>query len=706
MTPFKHPLGAASTKTATPEQISSESSPSSYTTLSPSTGTIASIDTPAAAEPSPLAFSENKVVYLEGIPEHLGRQRRQEQQQQQHQNEATTQEPTENNKQPSPPPPAGFDDHSLESVLSSLEDAEAVSLDESYYFTPVEQKPLSRIGKLQRELQLRSELLGYLSIGQPAAHIEALAQEEATVAEWTLACAVQREADRAQRKLERRRLRQLQKQEQQDKNDVNESSNDETSPAPPLSTPNQNFIGRRPTAQEAVKPKSLFEPSPTKPQQQLQQHQVSVEDAATPPLAEAPSSDHSSSTPPSSRAPATVAPTTIASAIPTLSLFSYWQFEWYHGLPAVVSLLLTCVAHAALYELILAVVLAGMQPFLSYRILTDIDDNILEAAPGSARVEDICYGVVLAVGLAIARASGLLFSFSKANEDDDDGEENGSDKAADDDSKDNEDKDKAASSSSSPTPITIEPAAETITSPKERHLDPRRIDSRWAKWMYYSKAGRVVKGMLDIVGFYLCFVAIMYFLGRFSLCVDQSDSILAGMPSYAHQQQHDALESALQLSPSSNRDATFSIHRAMDVDGTCPSNVKDILLPSMMEDANDDSESSSSSSSSDDDDSDDETEDNGDNQQQLFYHEWDLPECGDEDQVDDHGNDIIYESGHEDEAYLFQHLSASTYHQFFGHGYRAAMFDLPHQLFFNLAWSVVAIYTLKRYFGCSFWEDW
>ena len=617
MTPFK----------STPMSSESPSSSTAASAVSPS------IDTPVAAEPSPLQEAFGKVVYFEGIPEHLG--------QKQHASSPR------NNKQQTPAPP-GFDDGSLESVLSSLDDDEALSLDESYYFTPVEERPCNRLEKLKRELQLRSELLQILARGQPAAYVEQLTREEETVQQWTLACALQRNEDRARRKVERRRQRQLQKQQQEQ--DQQQDSPASSPIATPTSTPTHNsIIGRRPTAQEAVAPKSLkslFEPSPTR-----------------------------SPLPPPDQPFAPPTPTT-----QNRRLFSYWDFEWYHGLPAVVSLLISCVAHVALYELVLAVVLAAMQPFLQYRILVDSEDNILPAAPGSARVEDACYSVVLIVGLMLARMSGLLFSFSK--------------KHSQDEEEDNEEEEEETDNVKPP------PRTTTIISPQERHLDPRRVDRQLSQWMHYNKTGRLVKGMLDMIGFYVCFVAIMYFLGRFALCLDQRALILEGMPS--NMQHHDTH----QLIVANTTTTMHSINgydSSMDV-GTCPSHVNNILLPSMREEEGDDSESSSSSDDeSDSDDSDDDDERQG---ELTFSYEWSLPECADEHYEDDHGNEIIYESGPEDEAYLFQHLSASAYHQFWGHGYRAAMFDLPHQLFFNLACSVVAIYTLKRYFGCSFWEDW
>ena len=92
---------------------------------------------------------------------------------------------------------------------------------------------------------------------------------------------------------------------------------------------------------------------------------------------------------------------TLAVSPSKLLPLSYWDFEWYHGLPALASLILACVAHAALYELVWAVVLACLHPFVNYRILIDNEDRILDS--GHESIEDIGYGVVLVLGLVLAR---------------------------------------------------------------------------------------------------------------------------------------------------------------------------------------------------------------------------------------------------------------------------------------------------------------
>ena len=654
-----------------PRRNTLSESPSSWTA---ETETESAMDTPLAVEPSPAPTSAfEKVIYLEGIPEHVGQHHRQKESSCRNNQRQTSLQQQEQLLYP--PPPPDFDDHSLDSVLSSLEDAEAISLDESYYFTPVEEKPTSRISKVKLELQLRSELLEYLVKGQPPSFVEQLMREEATVQEWTLACAEQRDHERAQRRMERRRQRQMQQQQE----------HQEKSPVPsPTGEPHSEAIGRRPTAQEAVIPKSLvFGPSPTK----------SAKERPTDPLSPPNMSMATAETATYNNTPSQ------QGRQPTLSLYSYWDFEKHHGIPAVLSLILSCVAHVAIYELVLAVVLAAMQPFLHYRLLHDSEDNILEAPDGSVWVENVCYGIVLLAGLVISRMSGLLFSFSKKDSEGADQDDSDSD----DGNNNQEDNDGGDTPSNETPPVVI--------SPSERHLDPRRVDREWSTWMHYNKTGRFVKGIMDIMGFYLCFVAVMYFLGRFALVFDQRASILEGMPSNIqrtmgidNQHRQCAILPSNSLAPMDLPFFDMHVTWTASVDahtGTCPSHVSNVLLPGMKETGGN-FESSSSSSSSDDDEDDSDDEEEGKRQ----VGRWDLPPCGDALEEDAFGNDIIEDLGSEDEAYLFQRFSASTYHQFFGHGYRAAMFDLPHQFFYNLACSVVAIYTLKRYFGCSFWEDW
>lgn len=494
------------------------------------------LDTPIAVEPSPESSLVRHKVILEGIPRHMG---------------SSCTPPLKAavvaaQQRARSPQRLSFDNNSYDSLLSSLDEVDELSLEEdedSFYFSPMEEPPLDRIERLKRELELRSELLQYLAKGQPAAYVEQLAVQEKAVQQMTLQTAQIKETERLRKRAERRRQRRE-------------------------SLPNsfENSAGNTPTSasESEMAPKSLF-PMPT---------------------------------------------TIPMSPLPVLSLSSYFDFERFHGFPATASFLLACVAHAALYELVLAMVLACIQPFLHCRQIRDDDDRIIDM--GHQGVEDMCYLAVLSVGLLLARCSGLLFSFDE-------------------------------------------------TQNTEPHLDPTRIDGSWAQWLYQSKTGRRVKGCLDVLSFYLCFVAMMYFLGRFAFCVDQRESFFQHMPSSAN-------NSTRTLLPNPNfRETPETIGNGM-----CPLDMEDILLPS------DSSE-----------------EDDGE--------DWDLPPCG---EIDDYGNDIVFDAGIEDEAYLFEKLSASAYQQFWGVGHRAAILGLPRQVLYNLTCSIVAICTLKRYFGCSFWKDW
>lgn len=493
------------------------------------------LDTPIAVDPEP----ESRVhkVILEGIPQHMG---------------SSSTPPTSKaaaaaaQKSASSPPRLSFDNKSYDSLLSSLDEVDELSLEEdedSFYFSPMEEPPLDRIERLKRELDLRRELLQYLAKGQPAAYVEQLAIQEQAVQQMTLQTAQIKESERLRRRSERRR----QRRESLPNSFENSASNTPTS-----------------TSESGMAPKSLF-PMPS---------------------------------------------TMSMTPLPVLSLSSYWDFERFHALPAQASFLLACVAHAALYELVLAMVLACIQPFLHCRQIRDADDRIVDL--GHQGVEDLCYAAVLFAGLVLARCSGLLFSFDE-------------------------------------------------TQNTKPHQDPTRVDRSWAQWLHHSKMGRRVKGCLDVFSFYVCFVAMTYFLGKFAWCVDQRETFFQEMPSSAN-------NSTRTLLPNPN----YRVTPETIGNGICPLDVEDILFPT---------------DSSDDDDGED----------------WDLPQCGD---IDDYGNRIIFDAGIEDEAYLFEKLSASAYQQFWGVGHRAAILGLPRQVLYNLTCSVVAIYTLKRYFGCSFWEDW
>jgi len=558
ITPFKHK----------PRDEHASNAPTLVETPSSNAQTL-SMDKLAAVEPSFDANSPTNIVYLEGIPEHLHSHRQQ--------------------SPALPKAPTGFDDQSLESIMSSLEDAELISLDDdSYYFTPCEERPCTRMEKLKRELNLRSELLEYLNKGQSAEFAGRLVKEEEMVQAWTLQCAQEKEDKRKQQKAERRRQRHLKKQQEArclSDSAISSASNNMNNNWP-------SHTDRRPTAQEAMAPRSLFDASSINSRQHSEQ-----ETSATTPVA----SSH------------------LTSSATRWSV--YWSFEWHYGMPALVSFLLNCVTHAALYELVLSIVMRVQQPWLDYRVLVDDNnDSLLEPNPENIHVEDLCYGIVLVLGLILARASGLLFSFSKQGDQSDDDDER--------------EEDRVGSSSQSNDHVRM-------YCPEECHLDPRRIDRQWAQWTRFNKKGRLVKGLLDVVAFYLCFVSVMYFLGRVSLCFDQRSSILEGLPSRQFSRLKDS-----------------------------------------------------------------EDEEHYDGVSTLSYYEWDSSRCRGESYEDSQGNAIVFESGPEDEAYLFEKLSTSAYQQFWGRGYRAAMFDLKHQLSFNFACCVISMYTLRRYFGCSFWEDW
>jgi hypothetical protein len=129
-------------------------SPSSISPNSSSSTSL--VETPEAADPSPRSsFPQHHKVYLEGIPEQLGKQARQ-------------------------PPQHVLDNQSYDSLLTSLEEEDQLSLadEESFYFTPLEEAPVHRLDRVKRELKVRAELLDYVSQELPQAQQEELRAQE------------------------------------------------------------------------------------------------------------------------------------------------------------------------------------------------------------------------------------------------------------------------------------------------------------------------------------------------------------------------------------------------------------------------------------------------------------------------------------------------------------------------------------------------
>ena len=198
------------------------------------------------------------------------------------------------------------------------------------------------------------------------------------------------------------------------------------------------------------------------------------------------------------------------------------------------SLLLVCVAHAALYELVLALVMGSLQEKVPYRLLSDAQDRILEHVTAKQQ-EDIGYTLILLGGLLVARTSGLVYTFHKRG-----GEE-------------------------------------------PRYWHAHRIDARLAMWLNTTRPGKLLKGVLDVLSFYVCFVSVMYFLGRFAVvCVNQRSSIMMDLPSVI---QNRTTTTTWNTISNSHEMATLPLLQddhycvGAGVGGMCPAHVNEILLP-------------------------------------------------------------------------------------------------------------------------------
>lgn len=172
------------------------------------------------------------------------------------------------------------------------------------------------------------------------------------------------------------------------------------------------------------------------------------------------------------------------------------------------------------------------------------------------------------------------------------------------------------------------------------------VDAQWLHWL--QEQGEVVVGVIHVVAYYLCYIAVVYFVGQLAVYCDQREEILEDLPSVLYQEE---------------------LAEMMEED---PINTSTYLCP-----AHDYSP------------------------QGLFASHnrtsaWDPMGC-------DTGLVIF---GPEDEEYFFEILSKNSNENFLGQEYEIPMFDTPHQLFFYATLTATSVVLMKTAFGFSFWSGW
>lgn len=268
------------------------------------------------------------------------------------------------------------------------------------------------------------------------------------------------------------------------------------------------------------------------------------------------------------------------------------HFELQYSLPGVAAMLLYCMAHASTYEL---------ASNLAYQAVD---------GTRTAGFQWCLYTAMLIVGCLLARASGLVWNFTG--------------------------------------PL----AYNRVKFIYHNRVRLGAVDARWLHWL--NEQGDDVLGMTYMVAYYLCYIAIIFFVSQLAVYCDQREDLLKNLPSTLYQQE---LQEMMQSDPIGMDVATY----------LCPA--QDQSPEALFGIAADKSVV------------------------------WDPLACQDDD------NDLeIF--GPEDDKFFYQTLSKNSYDHFFGSEYEAAMFDSFHQILFYGTIAATAIVTMKAGFGFSFGSGW
>jgi hypothetical protein len=158
---------------------------------------------------------------------------------------------------------------------------------------------------------------------------------------------------------------------------------------------------------------------------------------------------------------------------PKISWKEAWQFEVQHSLPGVAAMTLYCVAHAATYEFV---------SNLAYGAVEWAPDE-----PGKYSKPWGLYTAMLLLGCVLARFSGTVWYFS--------------------------------------TPL----AYQRVKLVYHNRIRLGAKDARCLHWL--QQHCQEILGMVNLVSYYLCYIAVVFFVGQFAMLCDQREDILAGLPS-------------------------------------------------------------------------------------------------------------------------------------------------------------------------------
>lgn len=187
---------------------------------------------------------------------------------------------------------------------------------------------------------------------------------------------------------------------------------------------------------------------------------------------------------------ATKTQTTAASALATAtSLREVWQFELEESLPGIAAMLLYCVAHASTYELV-----------------SNLAYEAVERAPEDGGTHSSPWGLyttMLLVGCVLARFSGLVWNFTGPK------------------------------------------VYQRVKLIYHNRIRLGAKDARWLHWLNEQDEG--VLGMVTMVAYYLCYIAVVFFVGQLAVYCDQRREILGDLPSALYKQELASMEEAANL---------------------------------------------------------------------------------------------------------------------------------------------------------------
>jgi hypothetical protein len=274
------------------------------------------------------------------------------------------------------------------------------------------------------------------------------------------------------------------------------------------------------------------------------------------------------------------------------------EFELRHSLPGCAALVLYCIAHASTYELI-----------------SNVAYEAVERGDSDTENDSDCsktrlYTVLMVLGCLVARYSGLVWDFV------------------------------------GPT------AYRRVKFIYHNRVRCGAMDARGLYWL--QQQGEAVGGCVNIVAYYMCYIGVVHFVQELAIYCDQSDEILARMPSNLY-------EKAVKTMVKAAVNTTLYLCPAFDLSPDALFGNQTFATPTLWDPL------------------------------ACDYNMW-----GEEVEI----------FGPQDDQYFFEKLSRNSYDHFFGQYFETPLFDSTHHLLFYAALATLAMVSLKTFAGYAFWAGW